>query len=1041
MRIVDIINYFKNDNFDNIVNLIKNINIEAYCKISDKFALPYSDNLKNITDNSIVLIDLANMIDYGKIFKLNSAVICFCSIEDFNTYTNLSNLFSRFKLEIIGIQNTNLNLLAILAKKNIDLQYNDEKIILNFRCETLSKELEDYKGSRLKYKRLYETLSKELEDYKTIHKEQIKSNETLSKELEDYKTIHKEQIKSNETLSKELEDYKTIHKEQIKSNETLSKELEDYKTIHKEQIKSNETLSKELEDYKGSRLKYKRLASFYEFKYNQLRKQKMISLVLKVKKIFKFRKNNIIQKPITLETKTEDLYKLIYTNTKLVNFVKNNQNKPVILLYGDINLNVVDGSSIWLSSIFNLTIVDASVIVFSKTNIKNNLVISNFTASKESNYLILEPRDLSLKEELSIVEISQILNYIDYVVPNIQLLVTRGMAITQELIKNNNFKYRLVPYLTDFYILKQEGIQLKESVYCSFKAINRHVKFWLWQTQEMKDFVEQKTGIKFNNSYYFPPVVFDKNTNVKQKYIKKSDEIIIGYGGKIQPEWGILELILKAKELNEKGKKIKLLIVSSKISARSDFGNYPEFVEKIKKCLTYDFVEYCPNLNRNQTLEKLSSADYLYGFRPKYFEQNTLEISTKVLEALVLEKPIICYPNTINKKLFGEQYPYFMNEIDELEGVIENKTQTKIDYKASVSPYLFGNRKNFFKDKLNDVKNKKITIASHDYKFIDHFYSYLKSLGFKVDKDLWGWGDNKYLDRSEYCMQNSDVIFCEWGLANAAWYSNNITKNNKLLVRIHAQEVRQKAIKFGRQLNMKNIDKIIFVSDRIRKLALDIFGWSKDKTCIIPNYVLTDDFVCNNNLQKKIGLNFGMVGITPQSKRLDRSLDLLENVLEVYPEAKLYIKGMRPEQYEWMHAPGRIHELEYYYKQYERIEKSEVLKDAVIFEEYDNNMPEWYQKIDFILSPSDHESFHYALADGVASGCIPILWNWEEAEKIYTKEWIVNDVQSALDYIKSVLNYNSKESLRKKNIDIVKNRYNNVKIYRELKERILQENL
>ncbi|EAL0598763.1 hypothetical protein FYZ09_02995, partial [Campylobacter coli] len=156
MRIVDIINYFKNDNFDNIVNLIKNINIEAYCKISDEFALPYSDNLKNITDDSIILINLTNMIDYGKIFELNSAVVCFCSIEDFNTYTNLSNLFSRFKLEIIGIQNTNLNLLAILAKKNIDLQYNDEKIILNFRCETLSKELEDYKGSRLKYKRLYE---------------------------------------------------------------------------------------------------------------------------------------------------------------------------------------------------------------------------------------------------------------------------------------------------------------------------------------------------------------------------------------------------------------------------------------------------------------------------------------------------------------------------------------------------------------------------------------------------------------------------------------------------------------------------------------------------------------------------------------------------------------------------------------------------------------------------------------------------------------------------------------------------------------------
>ena len=970
MRIVDIINYFKNNNFGNIVNLTKDANIEKYCRISDEFVLPYSDNLKDITNNSIILVNLADMIDLGKVFELNSAVICFCSTEDFKANTNISNLFGRYKLEIIGIQNTNLNLLAILAKKNINIQYNDEKIILNFRCEILSKELEDYKGSRLKYKRLYE---------------------------------------------KHL------------------KELEDYKTTYEEQIKSNEILSKELEDYKGSRLKYKRLASFYEFKYNQLRKQKIVSLILKAKKIFKFRKDDATPKQIVSETKTEDLYKSIYTNTKLTNFVKCNQNKPIILLYGDVNLNVVDGSSIWLSSIFNLSILDANVIVFSKANIKNDLIVSNFMARGENNYLVLEPKDLNLKEELSIAEISQILNYIDYITPNIQLLVARGMAIIQELVKNNNFKYRLVPYLTDFYTLNQEGIQLKESAHYSLKAINRYVKFWLWQTQEMKEYLEKNIGVNFDNSYYFPPVVFSESK--KQNYIKeKSDEIVIGYGGKIQPEWGVLELILKVKELNERGKKIKLLIVSSKISARSDFGNYPEFVEKIKKCLTYDFVEYCSNLNREQTLQKLSSVDYLYGFRPRYFEQHTLEISTKVLESLVLEKPIICYPSRINKKLFGDQYPYFIDEIDKLEGVIGNKTPIKIDYKALVSPYLFENRKNFFKDKLGDVKNKKITIASHDYKFIDHFYSYLKSLGFKVDKDLWEWGDNKYLDRSEYCIQNSDVIFCEWGLANAVWYSRNIAKCNKLLVRIHAQEVRQKAMKFGRQLNIENVDKIVFVSDRIRKLALDIFGWTKEGTCIIPNYVLTDDFECNN-LQKKIGFNFGMVGITPQSKRLDRALDLLENILEIYPEAKLYIKGMRPEQYEWMHAPGRIQELEYYYKQYDRIKKNIRLKNAVIFDGYDNNMPEWYQKIDFILSPSDFESFHYALADGVASGCIPVIWNWEESDIIYKKDWIINSIQEALCYIQETIHNKDKiNQIRMENRNFIINKYGYEKIYHQLLE-------
>ena len=969
MRIVDIINYFKNNNFGNIVNLTKDANIEKYCRISDEFVLPYSNNSKDIAHNSIVLINLADMIDLGKVFELNSAVICFCSTEDFKANTNISNLFGRYKLEIIGIQNTNLNLLAILAKKNINIQYNDEKIILNFRCEILSKELEDYKGSRLKYKRLYE---------------------------------------------KHL------------------KELEDYKTIYEEQIKSNEILFKELEDYKGSRLKYKRLASFYEFKYNQLRKQKIVSLILKAKKIFKFRKDDATPKQIVSETKTEDLYKSIYTNTKLTNFVKCNQNKPIILLYGDVNLNVVDGSSIWLSSIFNLSILDANVIVFSKANIKNDLIVSNFMARGENNYLVLEPKDLNLKEELSIAEISQILNYIDYITPNIQLLVARGMAIIQELVKNNNFKYRLVPYLTDFYTLNQEGIQLKESAHYSLKAINRYVKFWLWQTQEMKEYLEKNIGVNFVNSYYFPPVVFSESK--KQNYIKeKSDEIVIGYGGKIQPEWGVLELILKVKELNEKGKKIKLLIVSSKISARSDFGNYPEFVEKIKKCLTYGFVEYCSNLNREQTLEKLSSVDYLYGFRPRYFEQHTLEISTKVLESLVLEKPIICYPSRINKKLFGEQYPYFIDEIDELESIIGNKTQIKIDYKALVFPYLFENRKNFFKDKLGDVKNKKITIASHDYKFIDHFYSYLKSLGFKVDKDLWEWGDNKYLDRSEYCIQNSDVIFCEWGLANAVWYSRNLNSQKKLFIRSHLQEINQKAKKFGYQINMKNVQKNIFVSRRVRDVACSLFSWDIAKTIVISNYVLFDDFVINKS--SSLVLNFGMVGITPQRKRLDRALDLMELILKQYPEARLYVKGMRPEQYEWMHAPGRIQELEYYYKQYDRIEKNIRLKNAVIFDGYDNNMPEWYQKIDFILSPSDFESFHYALADGVASGCIPVIWNWEESDIIYKKDWIINNTQEALCYIQETMHNKDKiNQIRMENRNFIINKYGYEKIYYWLME-------
>ena len=55
--------------------------------------------------------------------------------------------------------------------------------------------------------------------------------------------------------------------------------------------------------------------------------------------------------------------------------------------------------------------------------------------------------------------------------------------------------------------------------------------------------------------------------------------------------------------------------------------------------------------------------------------------------------------------------------------------------------------------------------------------------------------------------------------------------------------------------------------------------------------------------------------------------------------------------------------------------------------------------VDHILSPSDFESFHYALADGVLSGCHPVVWPWEEAAAIYDPDWIVHSVDEAAERI------------------------------------------
>jgi hypothetical protein len=67
----------------------------------------------------------------------------------------------------------------------------------------------------------------------------------------------------------------------------------------------------------------------------------------------------------------------------------------------------------------------------------------------------------------------------------------------------------------------------------------------------------------------------------------------------------------------------------------------------------------------------------------------------------------------------------------------------------------------------------------------------------------------------------------------------------------------------------------------------------------------------------------------------------------------------------------------------------------VTFEGYTTTIASWYQKIGFVLSPSDFESFHFSVGDGVSSGAVPVIWPWEGADVIYPSSWVIEDTEQA----------------------------------------------
>ncbi len=183
------------------------------------------------------------------------------------------------------------------------------------------------------------------------------------------------------------------------------------------------------------------------------------------------------------------------------------------------------------------------------------------------------------------------------------------------------------------------------------------------------------------------------------------------------------------------------------------------------------------------------------------------------------------------------------------------------------------------------------------------------------------------------------------------------------------------------------------------------FPDQKDKSNLIYNVIDTSSF----NLTKTEDsiFNIGMLGVLPRRKAPHLGIDLLVELKKIDPRFKVFIKSKKPEELEWL---WKREEERIYYDELNKRVKLLNLEDSFIWDPHGTDVQDWFRKIGFILSPSEFESFHMAIPEGMSSGAIPIIRNWEGADRIYPKKFIFSDIEGAVSLIKK---YND-DSLRSK---------------------------
>ncbi|WP_447044887.1 glycosyltransferase [Vreelandella sp. H-I2] len=295
----------------------------------------------------------------------------------------------------------------------------------------------------------------------------------------------------------------------------------------------------------------------------------------------------------------------------------------------------------------------------------------------------------------------------------------------------------------------------------------------------------------------------------------------------------------------------------------------------------------------------------------------------------------------------------------------------------------------------NVASSKTVVIAGHDLKFIKPFYPFFTKAGMRLLLDFWHGHNQHNETASKRLVRQADTVFCEWMMGNAIWYGKHKREDQKLVGRLHAQELRSPLFD---KVPFEVFDTVIFVGPHMLRQAIARNPVLEKNGVVIYNGVDVEALqaVPRKPINGKV---LGIVGIVPQSKRFDRALDILKELRKEDKEYTLRVKGKRPEDYPWM--KNRPDEMAWYEAQYKRLENDPSLKGAVYFDPQGNDMPEWYSGIDYILSVSDHESFHLAIAEGTAAGCMPVVFPWEGADEIYPKEWGVVNSKNASENILS----------------------------------------
>lgn len=671
-----------------------------------------------------------------------------------------------------------------------------------------------------------------------------------------------------------------------------------------------------------------------------------------------------------------------------------------VLICGNPDLNYIDGSSIWAQTIALATAATGGAKVE---------FLARSTPARDELYAPLKANaDITLVDgsdrqhwqgrgfaRITPAMMGELAIRLDRETPY-DVIIVRGLEIATQLLEAPDVLAKCWMYLTD---IPQALIDYAPDERLVMQRIAQGCQRLLCQTEGFKALWQALVpDLDTGKVRLYTPVIPDLPEHLTPISERPLQAI---YAGKFKGDWMTLEMAEAWPAIHRELPGSELVMIGDKIHDEPDQPNYAERMQRALKStqgLTWRGAQ-----SREAVQEQLRHARVGLSWRHEGMN-DTVEYSTKILEYGGAGCAAILNRNPLHEQLLGQDYPLFANSDAEFRPQLTRALrepqvaqQAADALKRLAERHTFSTRvgeiRQWLKEapKAPEPKTKtRVLVAGHDLKFFTLLQKKLEATGqFEFLTDQWQ-GHNKHDEaKSRALLEQADVIFCEWCLGNLKWYSHHKQPHQRLVARFHLQE---RELPYVAEANWDNIDHISYVSEFIRREGQKAFGFPFEKTSVIPNLLDESKFTP----KKKTGdarYTLGIIGVAPARKRLDRALDLLEALLEEDDRYCLRVKGKHPLDYGWLLK--REDELAYYRNVFERINSNPKLRHKVIFDPPGDDVNDWFTMVGFILSPSDFESFHMAIGEGMLTGATPIVWDWDGAVEIWGEKWVTRTLKDA----------------------------------------------